>query len=434
MDWYQVHEFACKLGQITGKNYHMMTEAEFEYAAKNHLSSLEKIGGGSSINGEEWAYNTWSSTHSGGTDPIGPKGPMHDQKTRRDANPPVRDNITGRLIRSIDGTGPSMRLALSKDMAYPPDMVPPCDIHAPKLTGDEPENSYRDMRWVTGSGAEWVVGKAIGNFKLRAWEDGTAILGNTNGQWFTSNNINFVFVSTSGSVSKFPYIFLGEIDGELNGSLISDKSYMNGGFVGRIIKKPASNLAKPTVSGLKSGKDLAEAQTDFNTYFKMVNMKEIPDSEKQQDSRLLDGTDKGWFQDNRQAGGTHHYRKDIDLDEFRFTVNLGGDRIMLSNGKWFTVNNTFLRVTHSTGYIAEYLYTVTPEGTLYHNSFMGYERADFRMFEKTTNNSSIFAETCGISTCGGEIPKGEGVSFHSYDKEKGQSTFVPAPCPSGGCK
>jgi hypothetical protein len=326
-----------------------------------------------------------------------------------------------------------MRLALSKNMAYPPDMVNPCNIHAPKLTGGEPENSYRDMRWVTGSDKRWTVGKAIGTFELRAWEDGTARLGSTNGRWFTSNNINFVFVpSSGGSISKFPYIFIGEVDGKLNGSLISEKSYMSGGFVGRIIKEPASNYSKPDLAPM-SGKELAQAQTDFNKIFKMINMENIPESAKEQDTRLLDGTDKGWFQDNRSAGGTHHYRKDVDLDEFRFTVNLGGQRIILANGKWFTVNNTFLRVTHSTGYTAEYLYTITADGQFQHNSFMGYERADFRMFEKTANNSSVFEQTCGISTCGGEIPKGQSASVHSQDKEKGQSTFVPAKCPSGGC-
>jgi uncharacterized repeat protein (TIGR02543 family) len=217
MTWYDAMRFACKLSNLTGRKYHMTTEAEWEYAAKNHLSSLEKIG-----NGNEWAYNSWNGTHTGGTDPVGPVARVegkvtwgHTQKTRRDATETV-DHITGRLIRSIEGVGPALRLVVSSDMDYPPNMVPPCDIHAPEM-GGEPANSYRDPRWVTGNDKKWNPVKgdgtiAIGNFELCTWEDGTATMttpsyggyggGTTNGQWFTSNNIMFVFVSTSGSVTR----------------------------------------------------------------------------------------------------------------------------------------------------------------------------------------------------------------------------------------
>ena len=419
MTWYDAQEFACKLSQMTGRNYRMTTEAEWEYAAKNHLSSLDKIG-----TGEEWAYNSWNSTHMGGTDPVGPNSGAYTQKTRRDAQG-TADNITGRLIRSIEGIGPALRLAISDEMDFPPGMVPACDLHVPKM-GGEPENSYRDPRWVTGSGSHWKTGSiAIGNFDLRVWDDGTARLGSTNGQWFTSNNIVFVFVPSSGSSTKFPYIFLDSTQG----SLISDQSFMSGGYIGRILKDTASNYAKPAISGLKSGAELAAAAGDN---FKMVDMVNIPESAKQQDARLLDGTAQGWFQDNRSAGGVHHYRKDVDPDEFRFTVNQGTSRTMLANGKWFTVNNTFLRVTHSTGYTTDYLYAVDADGTFYHNSFQGYERADFRMFKKTANGSEPFTATCG-SICSDEIPKGEGASLYAT-MANGKSTFVPAPCPTGGCK
>jgi hypothetical protein len=419
MTWYAAMEFACKLSQMTGRNYRMTTEAEWEYAAKNHKSSLEKIG-----TGEEWAYNTWNSAHMGGTDPVGPSSGEHTQKTRRDAQG-TADNVTGRLIRSIEGVGPALRLAVSDEMNFPPDMVPACDLHAPTM-GTEPVNSYRDPRWVTGSGAHWTTGSiAIGNFDLRVWEDGTARLGSTNGQWFTSNNIAFVFVPSSGTSKKFAYIFLDE----KQGSLISDQGFMSGGYIGRIAKESATNYDKPAVTGLKSGEELAAAAGDD---YKMVDMVNIPVAAQKQDPRLLDGTSQGWFQDNRSAGGVHHYRKDVDPDEFRFTVNQGTNRTMLANGKWFTVNNTFLRVTHSTGYTADYLYAVDADGTFYHDSFMAYERGDFRMFKKTANGSEAFAATCG-SICSDEIPKGQGASLYA-NMENGKSTFVPAPCPTGGCK
>jgi hypothetical protein len=162
----------------------------------------------------------------------------------------------------------------------------------------------------------------------------------------------------------------------------------------------------------------------------MVDMANIPESAKEQDSRLLDGASQGWFQDNTSAGGLHHYRKDVDPDEFRFTVNQG-QMVMLANGNWFTVNNTFLRITHSTGYTTDYLYAVDASGTFYHNSYQAYERADFRMFKKKAN-SETFPASCGTH-CSSEIPKGEPASLYA-EMDNGESTFVPAPCPTDGCK
>ncbi|NLW33327.1 MAG: SUMF1/EgtB/PvdO family nonheme iron enzyme [Fibrobacter sp.] len=422
--WYDAMEFACKLSRITGRKYRMTTEAEWEYAAKNHLNSLEDIG-----SNEEWAYNSWNSTHMGGTDPVGPNSGEHTQKTRRDAQGEVVDNITGRLIRSIDGIGPALRLAISAEMDFPPDYVPPCDLHAPHM-GDEPVNSYRDPRWITGSDTHWTTGPiAIGSFDLRVWDDGTATLNGTNGQWFTSNNIVFVFVPGSGSFVTYPYIFLDETQG----SLLSDQRLSFGfgggyGYIGRIVKESADNYDKPAISDLKSGAELAAAAGDT---YRMIDMVNIPESAKEQDSRLLDGTNQGWFQNNSQNGGVHHYRKDIDPDEFRFTVNQDGNRTMLANGEWFTVNNMFLRVTHSSGYTTDYLYAIDSDGTFYHLSFQAYERADFRIF-KLTSNGSEFESVCG-SICSGEIPKGEPASIYAR-LENGHSTFIPAPCPSGGCE
>jgi hypothetical protein len=358
----------------------------------------------------------------GGADPVGPNSGEHTQKTRRDAQGTV-DNITGRLIRSIDGVGPALRLAISAEMDLPPEYVPPCELQAPIPT-DEPVNSYRDPRWITGSDEQWTTGSiAIGNFDLRVWDDGTARLNNKDGQWFTSNNIAFVFVPSSGTSTAFPYIFLDATQG----SLISETPFTSGGFIGRIEKKSANSYAKPTISGLTSGAELAAAAGDN---YRMVDMANIPESAKEQDSRLLDGASQGWFQDNTSAGGLHHYRKDVDPDEFRFTVNQG-QMVMLANGNWFTVNNTFLRITHSTGYTTDYLYAVDASGTFYHNSYQAYERADFRMFKKKAN-SETFPASCGTH-CSSEIPKGEPASLYA-EMDNGESTFVPAPCPTDGCK
>jgi hypothetical protein len=277
----------------------------------------------------------------------------------------------------------------------------------------------------------------MSGFDLRVWSDGTGRLGTgygsymnyTNGRWFTSNNITFVFVPNSGSnIVRFAYIFLDEVQG----SLIPDGS--NSSYIGRIVKELTDNYAKPDVSP-KDGEALAKEQSNFDTDYKMVNMANIPSSAQKQDSRLLDGPNQGWFQDNRSAGGVHHYRKDVDADEFRFTVNqLPNSQTMLTNGKWFTVNNTFLRVTHKDGYTTDYLYSITgssSDPSFYHNSFQAYERADFRVFKKTPNNGDVFNATCR-DVCNDEIPKNAAASFYA-SQAKGQSTFVPAPCPASGC-
>jgi hypothetical protein len=155
----------------------------------------------------------------------------------------------------------------------------------------------------------------------------------------------------------------------------------------------------------------------------MVNMANIPANVQVEDSRLLDGPDYGWFQNNTQAGGTHHYRKDVNKGLFRFAVLLNGQTNLLAGpGQWFTVGNTFLRVKASNGYTTDYLYTVTDDGDFHHVSFQAYERGDFRMFVKT-KQADIFPRPSELPTTGNPL----------YTDSNGKSTFVPAPCPPGGC-
>ena len=424
--WYDCMALASELGKQTGHAYRIMTEAEFEYAAKKHLSQLSQVDAT-----EEWAFNSWETKYSckpGDVDPLGPTPGAHTQKTRRDKG--TGDKITGRLIRSIDGIGPKCRLTISDKTEYPPGYPPACSIKAP-VQCPEPENSYRDPRWITGSDAHWTKGAiAIGSFDLRVWEDGTARLGTTNGQWFTSNNIAFVFVPSSGTSVKLSYMFLDCNQGSVISEL-SLKNFTADKYIGRFMKEAADNYAEPTVSGLKSGAELAAAAGDD---YKMVDMANIPDSAKKQDPRLIDTTSDCWFQNNKDAGGTHNYRKDIDADEFRFAVIDGGNIVMLANGKWWTVNNTFLHIEHSDGYVAEYLYAITSDGTFYHDSYMGYERADFRMFQKYSNTTGDFPSTCINDSCSNELAKGAASSLYSKQGDTGKSTFTPAPCPADGCK
>ncbi len=419
--WYDCMALAAELGKQTGHAYRMMTEAEFEFAAKKYL---DKLSGVSAT--EEWAFNSWETKYSakpGDVDPLGPTPGAHTQKTRRDKA--SGDKITGRLIRSIDGIGPKCRLTVSDKTEYPPGYPASCSIKQP-VECVEPENSYRDSRWVTGSDAKWTAGSlAIGKFDLQTWDDGTAVMNGKNGQWFTSNNIALVFVPSTGTAVKFPYMFLDCTQG----SVISDAGFTTG-FVGRFQKATTTSVTKPTISGLKSGAELAAAAGDD---FKMVDMENIPDSAKKQDPRLIDTATNCWFQNNINAGGTHNYRKDVDADEFRFAVIDGGQIIMLANGSWFTVNNTLLRITHSKGYTADYLYAVTSDGYFMHDSFMGYERADFRMFQKYDNAGGKFPATCINDSCSKELAKGAAASLYASQGDTGKSTYVPAKCPAAGC-
>ncbi len=420
--WYDCMALACELGKQTGKAYRMMTEAEFEYAAKKHLDKLSGISAT-----EEWAFNSWETKYSckaGDVDPLGPSPGAHTQKTRRDKA--TGDKITGRLIRSIDGIGPKCRLTVSAKTAYPPGYPQSCSV-VPPVECVEPPNSYRDPRWVTGDSAKWKAGSLkIGNFDLQVWDDGTAVMNGKTGQWFTSNNIAFVFVPSSGTAVKYPYIFL-----DCNqGSVISDTSFMSGGFVGRYEKTTATGT-KPSVSGLKSGEELAAAA---GADYKMVDMENVPEADRKQDARLLDTPSDCWFQNNQSAGGTHNYRKDVDASEFRFAVIDKGQIVMLANGKWWTVNNTFLHIEHPDGYVAEYLYAITSDGYFLHNSFMAYERADFRMFQKYDNATGKFPPTCVPTTsCSNELAKGAAQPFYATMADGG-STYKPAKCPADGCK
>jgi hypothetical protein len=172
----------------------------------------------------------------------------------------------------------------------------------------------------------------------------------------------------------------------------------------------------------------------------MVDMQNIPESARKQDPRLIDTSTNCWFQNNKDAGGTHNYRKDVDADEFRFAVIDGGTITMLANGKWWTVNNTFLHIEHSTGYVGEYLYALTSDNYFFHDSYMKYERADFRMFQKYEDSAPIgtatgnYPPTCVGDSCSKELAKGAAAPFYAQMGDKGKSTFTPAPCPAGGCK
>jgi hypothetical protein len=194
-----------------------------------------------------------------------------------------------------------------------------------------------------------------------------------------------------------------------------------GGMPGRYLRKPtadvegAAKVMVPTIANPKIPEQLAPVS--YNT-----DMSNPPTDE--QDPRLIDGKDSAWLQDNvaLNLGGTHRYRFDFDSkDTVRFVVYdagaaNGGTSVILSTGKWFTVDDMFLRITKN-GKNYDYLYTVTADGkTYYHISYQGYEPGDFRMFQKVSTSA---------------VPQWIEPTMEPYaNAANGSSTYIP-PSESG---
>ena len=441
LHWYHVHEFACRLSQLTGKNYRMPTEAEWEFAAKGGRDGDHSLRwSGSNTHGDvvatgcgfqgcpvksrepnnlgiydmsgsldEWTYNSWSGTHSGGTDPTGSRV-IHTQKTRRggasNESSTTTHQVSARRIRSIEGADASIgiRLVLSADRDLPPGMVHPCNLHMPTMNDGDYVNTFRDMRWVTGDNFQWGE---TNQSPIKIWETGEAVIGGTPctpgtgtgmnacpatgyrggtvGEWYTVNNHTLKIAPVSGGTkTKYGYIF---VTLEEASTIVASGS----GFGSRLVKQASGSPSpKPIIASLRT---LAELAVDYDD--KMVDMNNIPGWAKDQDDRLFDGPNRGWSQGNLGGGATHMYRKDVDADCFRFIVYGaagGADGVSLADGEWFTLNDIFLRVTYPDGFEVDYLYSVTGTGDsrrFGHVSFMDYERGDSRTFTLIDNEPNF---------------------------------------------
>lgn len=496
VNFYQVQEFLSRLYVLTGKTYRLATEAEWEFAAKggnpgftgnseypgnnheylfagsnNHddvvasrttvadvKTKMPNILGiyDMSGNAEEWVYNTWNSTHTGGVDPIGPGGNVHQQKTRRGgtygtSSADSTRTAAARQIRSIDGgAGMGFRIALSGDMnSVPPGMIRPRDIEHPNIDERAMPVAYRDQRWITNDDYIWS-GSFAGtmSFTMKLWDTGEMVIQSPGfadriGQWYSVSNLGIIFVENAGQETEkrmtLPYVFMTDT----YVTVINDVSFTGDGApIGRFEKvaETGTKIMKPKGLTLYEPEELAAASEHDHTSY---DLSDITQEMRGQDPRLIDGEGYGWWQTG--GGGIHQYRKDFTPTSFRFVVYSpafgsgtgGADKGYGANylaqaTSWYTVNDMLL-VVGSGDTVQHYLYTVTDDiasinvpgvttKQLMHISYMDYEKGDQRIFEQHSNNV--------VRGYTRDIPNGWSFAI-------GKSTFRAAPaaetvCP-GGC-
>jgi formylglycine-generating enzyme required for sulfatase activity len=434
--WYDAVEFTCELSKKTNKKYRLLTDAEFEYAARGGSSTNRWSGndnaalvarykdntsgsgcssygacevgslaanalGFSDMSGNvyEWVWDNWSTKYSESAKTNPTPVHKHTQKTRRGGSydqPASESRVSARKIRSIDGKDGSIgfRLALSSSTnSLPEGMKDPCDIHQPVVTAGK--KGFRDERMITADNEAWVydMSEYVAGFSyiLRLWADGTAKYSSVSsygtqdqvsGEWYTLSNFSLYIVPTSGSEKRYLYIPLTNDDGTNNMSMMP-----YGDMPGRyermtVTEWPSiSNVTRPNIANPRSGQQLAPA--NYST-----DMSNPPETGR--DQRLMHGANYTWLQDNVSmgAGGTHRYRWDFESNDFTAFYVYDGNATSLARGPWFTVDDGFMRVKDPNGHNYDYLYTVKSDGsTYYHISYQEYEPADFRMFEKTSTSS-----------------------------------------------
>lgn len=427
--WYDAITFTCKLSEQTGKKYRLATDAEFEFAARGGIESKGYLYSGSnnaddvawhsgnakqtcygdfcftstqdvgskmanelgiydmSGNVYEWMYDSYGTFSEGDlTNPTGP-ATLHTQKVRRGGSydqPASESRVSARKIRSIEGKDGSIgtRLAISVSDSRPDGMLDPCDIHKPAATGGKP--GFHDERLINAEGEAWINELMENYINVLIVKENTAIYASVynnsyvtesaKGQWYTLSSFSLNIVPTSGAEEKYIY-YLVDHD---NMSMMPEGG-MPGRYQRRLISEvtASSKVNVPSITNPKTPEDLAPA--GYST-----DMKNPPTNGR--DSRLIEGSDNAWLQDNVAlgAGGTHRYRFDFDNENYtRFFVYDPPSFTSLAKGTWYTVDNNFLRIFDDNGYVYDYLYTVTEDGkTYYHISYQSYETGDFRMFEK----------------------------------------------------
>ena len=428
VSWFDANNYACKLGQKTGRQYRLLTDAEWEFAArggKDGVADKFKFSGSNNVddvawysensdgkshdvatkkpnklglydmsgNSWEWVYD-WLVGYTSGdkVNPVQLTG--SGNKTRRGGSygePAEFARVSRRAIRSRDGAA-DMGFRIGMSTKLPPGMVSPCEAANPSAATCQGDKN-RDCRLITATGEAWISD----DYTVMISEDGTAAVSgfpNVSGQWYTLNNRSFNVVTKSGTKTYAYYVFSED---EL--TMISDD-----GIPYRLYRRAASEaknkVSLPTVSSPKTLQQLLAAVEPE----RIVTDEQLahPDTSVR-DPRIAAASGYTWFFDGRCCGGNHKYRFHLDKSgDAEFVVMDYDDthhENILAKGRWFTVGNIGLHIVLNGKYF-NYLYTAgertmsyseyMPAGPIFcHISFQSYERGDFRIFNKTVFDDKI---------------------------------------------
>ena len=428
VSWFDANNYACKLGQKTGRQYRLLTDAEWEFAArggKDGIADKFKFSGSNNVddvawysensggkshdvatkkpnklglydmsgNSWEWVYD-WlvAYTDADKVNPVQLTG--SGNKTRRGGSygePADFARVSRRAIRSRDGAADmGFRLGMSTEL--PPGMVSPCEAANPSAATCQGDKN-RDCRLITTADEAWISD----DYTVVIGENGVAAVSgfpNVSGQWYTLNNRSFNVVTKSGTKTYAYYVFSED---EL--TMISDD-----GIPYRLYRRAASEaknkVSLPTVSNPKTLAQLIAAVEPE----RIVTDEQLahPDTSVR-DPRIAAASGYMWLFDGRCCGGNQKYRFHLDKSgDAEFVVMDYDDthhENILAKGRWFTVGNIGLHIVLNGKYF-NYLYTAgertmsfseyMPAGPIFcHISFQSYERGDFRIFNKTLFDDKI---------------------------------------------
>ena len=428
VSWFDANGFACKLGQLTGHQYRLLTDAEWEFAArggKDGVADKFKFSGSNTAddvawysensggkahdvatknpnklglydmsgNSWEWVYD-WLVGYTSGdkVNPVQLTG--SGNKTRRGGSygePAEFARVSRRAIRSRDGAADmGFRIGMSSEL--PPGMVGPCEAANPSAAVCEGDK-HRDCRLITAADEAWISD----DYTVVIADDGNAAVSgfpNVSGQWYTLNNRSFNVVTKSGTKTYAYYVFSED---EL--TMISDD-----GIPYRLYRRAMSEAKnKVTLTSVSNPKTLEQLIAAVEPE-RLVTDEQIahPDTSVR-DPRIAAESGYTWFFDGRCCGGNHKYRFHLDKSgDAEFVVMDYDDTYhenILAKGRWFTVGNIGLHIVLNGKYF-NYLYTAgersmsyseyMPAGPIFcHISFQSYERGDFRIFNKTVFDDKI---------------------------------------------
>ncbi len=428
VSWFDANGFACKLGQLTGHQYRLLTDAEWEFAArggKDGVADKFKFSGSNTAddvawysensggkahdvatkkanklglydmsgNSWEWVYD-WLVGYTAGdkVNPVQLTG--SGNKTRRGGSygePAEFARVSRRAIRSRDGAADmGFRIGMSTEL--PPGMVSPCEAANPSAAVCEGDK-HRDCRLITAADEAWISD----DYTVVIGDDGNAAVSgfpNVSGQWYTLNNRSFNVATKSGTKTYAYYVFSED---EL--TMISDD-----GIPYRLYRRAMSEAKnKVTLTSVSNPKTLEQLIAAVEPE-RLVTDEQIahPDTSVR-DPRIAAASGYTWFFDGRCCGGNHKYRFHLDKSgDAEFVVMDYDDthhENILAKGRWFTVGNIGLHIVLNGKYF-NYLYTAgertmsyseyMPAGPIFcHISFQSYERGDFRIFNKTVFDDKI---------------------------------------------